>query len=205
MENFVLGLKQRRLLFDFLHQASFTGNLVWSDMKGFVRLLRILMQAPDFKRCTTQSMKVKSCHALGRRLWKVFCLCSCPIGHWVRRSVFGRKHNCQFFGQNLPQSFSTLHCTQSIQLENDDSTDRIHLLRVTQMKSPQFKYDNGYTYIKQAKLQELRCAGIFGIWWAPAVMPVIGVFLDENYRPPSHFHDWDTRASNSTKTLGRLN
>ena len=61
------------------------------------------------------------------------------------------------------------------------------------------------TYIKQAKLQELRCAGIFGIWWAPAVMPVIGVFLDENYRPPSHFHDWHTRASNLTKTLGRLN
>ena len=45
----------------------------------------------------------------------------------------------------------------------------------------------------------------FSYLMSPAIMAVIEVFLDQNYRLPSHFHDWDTRASNLTKTLGRLN
>ena len=56
-------------------------------------------------------------------------------------------------------SFSTLHCTQSIQLENDDSIDRIHLLRVTQLKSPQSDATNMTkdTYLKQAKIKDVLC------------------------------------------------
>ena len=103
--------------------------IIWFSAPGFFhrksrlvrherlcQVLRILMQAPNCNRCTTQSMKVKSCHALGRRLWKVFCLCSCPIGHWVRRSVFGRKHNCQFFwAKSAPVFFDVaLHSINSI-------------------------------------------------------------------------------------------
>ena len=112
----------------------------------------------------------------------------------------------RFLGKSLPStfiqrlSFSSLHCTQSIQLENDDSTDWIHLSRVTQMTILQFNNLN-MTCIKRAKRQELRCAGIFGIWWAAAMIAGVGVFLAPNYRLSSRFHDWDSRASNLTKAL----
>ena len=89
---------------------------------------------------------------------KGFCLCFCPIdpsekvSFWPKtqlsRSVFWAKSVLVLI---YSLSFSTLHCTQSIQLENDDSTDRIHLLRVTQLKSPQSNARNMTkdTYISQ--------------------------------------------------------
>ena len=54
--------------------------------------------------------------------------------------------------------------------------------------------------------QKLRCEGIFRIWWAQAMIAVIGVFLAPNYRPTISL-SWPRvgSASNFNQTLGRLN
>ena len=54
--------------------------------------------------------------------------------------------------------------------------------------------------------KSVRCVGIFRIWWAQAMIAVIGVFLAPNYRPTISL-SWPRvgSASNFNQTLGRLN
>ena len=170
-----------------MHQAFFQGNLVWSDMKGFVRIITNSLWRNNAN-CNMHRMLVRSPSCRPEIVERFLPLLLPNWSKWegqflaqntiVKVSFFGHKSALSFIYR---LSFWTLHCTQSIQLENDDSTDRIHLLRVTQMKSPQFNATNmtttKNTYLKQAKRQEVCCAGIFGIWWAPAMIAVTRVFL----------------------------
>ena len=62
------------------------------------------------------------------------------------------------------------------------------------------------TDAKVHKTKSVRCVGIFRIWWAQAMIAVIGVFLAPNYRPTISL-SWPRvgSASNFNQTLGRLN
>ena len=135
----------------------------------------------------------------GHGLWKGFC----SIGQrfWLKiqfsRSVL-RPKICPGYGCGCVH-FSTLHCSQSIQLENDDSTDKQCQDSSIEFHTNQ-NFDLGHNW---AKRREVRVEGIFDIWWAAARrVALIRIFLAQNYRPSDHFHDWDSRASDLTKTLG---
>ena len=88
----------------------------------------------------------------------------------------------------------------------------MHLVSLTAIKSTkqewlsQWVSDKDNQWSDSGPIKSVRCVGIFRIWWAQAMIAVIGVFLAPNYRPTISL-SWPRvgSASNFNQTLGRLN
>ena len=175
---------------------------VWSNTRGFVGIVT------KFREEAKKRGKLQTTHKAWKRRKENIPATDCGKVFAQLAKGFDSKYNFQgqFWGQKSAPGcgcgcvhFSTLHCSQSIQLENDDSTDKQCQDSSIEFHTNQ-NFDLGHNW---AKRREVRVEGIFGIWWAAATrMAFIRIFLAQNYRPSDHFHDWDSRASDLTKTLG---